>query len=62
MDLNNAPAAAIARVCGIDPALADAIVAARTTRGGTYFNLGELFVDLSLPTDVQGVLTERALI
>jgi hypothetical protein len=62
VDLNHAPVAVVARVCGIDPALADAIVAARTARGGTYFNLGELFVDLPLPADVQDVLTERALL
>jgi hypothetical protein len=62
VDLNSVPAPVIAGVCGIDPAQAEAIVAARTARGGTFYNLGELFVDVPLPADVQGVLAERALI
>lgn len=62
VDLNSAPAAVIAQVCGIDPQQAETIVAARQARGGTYFNLGELFVDVSLPPHVQQLLTDRALI
>lgn len=62
IDLNSSPAALIARICSIDVPLAEAIVAAREARGGTYFNLGELFVDVPLPAHVQATLTERALL
>jgi hypothetical protein len=62
VDLNSAPAAVIAQVCGIDPQQAETIVAARQGRGGTYFNLGELFVDVPLPLYVQQLLTDRALL
>jgi len=62
VDLNSASAPAIARVCGIAQQQAEAIVAARTARGGSYFNLGELFVDLPLPESVQGSLTEHAIV
>jgi hypothetical protein len=62
VDLNSAPAGVIARVCGIDVQQAEDIVAARQARGGTYFNLGELFVDVSLPPHVQQLLTDRAVI
>jgi hypothetical protein len=61
VDLNAAPAALIARICGIDPQQAEAIVTARTARGG-YFNLGEVFVDVPLPESVQGALTEHAVV
>jgi hypothetical protein len=62
VDINSAPAPVIARVCGLDQRQAEAIVAARTARGGSYFNLGELFVDLPLPESVQGTLTEHAVV
>ncbi|WP_138758559.1 helix-hairpin-helix domain-containing protein [Modestobacter altitudinis] len=62
VDLNSAPAAVIAQVCGIEVQQAEAIVAARQTRGGTYFNLGELFVDVSLPPHVQQQLADRAIV
>jgi hypothetical protein len=61
VDVNSAPAAVIASVCGIDQQQAETIVAARQARGSTYFNLGELFVDVSLPPHVQQVLVDRAL-
>lgn len=62
VDLNGAPAEVIAGVCGIAREQAEAIVTARLARGGTYYNLGELFVDVALPADIQGVLTEHALV
>ena len=61
VDLNSAPTAVIAQVCGLDLELAQSIVAARQARGGTYFNLGELYVDVSLPPRVQETLNDRAL-
>jgi hypothetical protein len=60
IDVNTAPAAVIAGVCGIDDRYADAIVAGRTARGGTYYNLGELLVEVPLPPHVQEQLRERA--
>ncbi len=62
VDLNSAPAVVIAQVAGIDPVHAEAVVAARTARGGTYYNLGEVLVDLELPPHVQGALGDRAVI
>jgi hypothetical protein len=62
VDLNSVPATVLARVCAVAPAQAEAIVAAREARGGTYYNLGELFVDVPVPADVQAALTERALL
>ena len=60
IDVNTAPAAVIAGVCGIDVPYADAIVAGRTARGGSYYNLGELLVEVPLPPHVQEQLRERA--
>ncbi|RBY91066.1 hypothetical protein [Blastococcus sp. TF02A-30] len=60
IDLNTAPARVIATVCGIELPHAEAIVAGRRTRGGTYFNIGEVLVDVPLPPHVQDELRERA--
>ena len=62
IDVNSAPAAVIAQVCGIEGHQAEVIVEARQARGGTYFNLGELFVDVSLPPHVQQQLVDRAIV
>jgi helix-hairpin-helix protein len=62
IDVNTAPADVIARVCGIDPAHAAAIVADRQARGGTFFNLEEVFVEVPLPPYVADQLRERAII
>lgn len=60
VDINTAPADVIAGVCGIDPSFAASIVAGRSARGGTYFNVGELLIDVPLPPDVQDRVRERA--
>jgi len=62
IDLNGAPADVIARVCGIEMQQAERVVEARTVRAGTYYNVGELFVDVPLPAPVQDLITERALV
>jgi len=62
VDLNTAGAPLIATVAGIEQEHAEGIVAARTTRGGTYFNLAEAFVDVSLPPHVQEQLREHAVV
>jgi hypothetical protein len=59
VDLNTAPAAVIAGVCGLDGRSAEDIVAARTRRGG-YFNVGEVLMDVDLPPAAQEELRERA--
>ncbi|NEK87628.1 helix-hairpin-helix domain-containing protein [Blastococcus saxobsidens] len=60
VDLNTASAALIASVCGIEPAHAEAVVAGREARGGTYFNIGEVLVEVPLPPHAQDELRERA--
>jgi hypothetical protein len=60
VDLNTAPARVIASVCGVDPVLADAIVVARTRRGGVFYGLGEVLIDVAVPPSVEGELRERA--
>jgi hypothetical protein len=62
VDINTAPAEVIVRVCGIDRVYADALVAARARRGGAWFNLGEVLVDLDLPPYVQEQLREHAVL
>ena len=52
----------ISSLCGIDQRHTDAIVKARDARGGQYFTLGELFVDVPLPEDVQSGLEERVVV
>ena len=58
IDVNTAPAEVIARVADIDPADADAVVAAR--RGGTWFDIVELLTAVPLPPYAQEQLRERA--
>jgi hypothetical protein len=62
VDLNSAPTAVVAHAAGIEPMYAEAIGAARAARGGSYFNLGEVFVDVDLPPHVQTALTDRAVL
>ena len=60
VDINTAPAEVIAGVCQIDRSVADSIVAGRAARGGGYFNVGELLVDVGLPPHLQDQVRERA--
>jgi hypothetical protein len=62
IDVNNAPAAAFAQVCGIDVQLAETIVGTRERLGRTYYNVEELFIDVPLPHHVQQLLIDRAVI
>jgi heme/copper-type cytochrome/quinol oxidase subunit 4 len=62
VDLNSAPADVIARVAGIEREHADAIVTAREARGGSFFNLGEVLVDVPLPPHAQDLLRDRGLV
>jgi len=60
VDINTAPADVIAGGCQIDRTFADMIVAGRAARGGGYVNVGELLIDVRLPTDAQDQVRERA--
>ena len=60
IDVNTAPAEVIARVADIDRADADAIVGARTARGGSWFDIAELIDNVPLPPYAQEQLRERA--
>jgi hypothetical protein len=62
VDLNSAPAAAIASVCGVHASVAEAIVAARTLRGGGFYNLGEVLVDVAVPPSAEDALRDRAIV
>jgi hypothetical protein len=62
VDLNTAPAAVIASVCGMAESLADAIVVARTRRGGNFYVLGEVLMDVALPPSVKDELRDRAVL
>ncbi|MGY1813267.1 ComEA family DNA-binding protein [Blastococcus sp. SYSU D00820] len=61
VDVNTAPAEVIAEVCRIDRAQADAIVAARDRRG-SYYNVGELVVDVALPPYDTHQVQERGIV
>jgi hypothetical protein len=60
IDLNTAPAPVIAQVCGLDAALAEAIVAARLRQGGVFYNVDELLIAVRMPPSMEGELRERA--
>ncbi|WP_409330807.1 ComEA family DNA-binding protein [Trujillonella humicola] len=60
VDVNTAPAAVIEQVCTIDRSHAAAIVAARERRG-SFYNVGELLVDVDLPPHVAAHLQERGI-
>lgn len=62
VDLNSAPAAVIAQVCGIELQQAELIVAARLGRGGAYYNVDEVFVYVPLPQRAQQLISDRALV
>ena len=62
VDLNTASAALIASVSGIEREHAEAVVAARSARGGSYIALGEVFIESALPSHVQDQLREHAVL
>lgn len=62
VDLNGAPVEVIAAVCDIPREQANAIAAARDARGGRYFTVDELFIDVNLPGDVEEKVRDRAFV
>lgn len=60
IDVNTAPAEVIARVANVSPADAEAIVAGRTARGGSWYDMAELVDNVSLTVSAREQLQERA--
>jgi hypothetical protein len=60
IDVNTAPAEVIARVADIDRGDAEAIVAGRTARGGSWFDMAELVDNVPLSPSAREDLRERA--
>lgn len=61
VELNHAPASAIAEVCGIDPAIADNIVAAREARGG-FLTVDDVFTAADIPITLWDIIRDRAIV
>jgi hypothetical protein len=62
VDVNAATAESLAQVCGIAPARAGQIIAAREARGGTYFSIGEVLMDVALPPGEDEALREHGMV
>lgn len=62
VDLNSAPAASIARACGVDDDVAEQIVRARTQEGAGFANLDELLVLVDVPVAAWDRLRDRAIV
>ncbi|WP_285488918.1 hypothetical protein [Amycolatopsis taiwanensis] len=60
VDLNNAPAKAIAKVCGIDLAAARMIVEARA--GAKFLAVDDVFVLTDLPVDIWDVIRDHGIV
>ena len=61
VDLNAAPASAIARVCELDPLVAQAIVRARETAGG-FLDVADVFGVVDVPADRWSMVRDRAVV
>jgi hypothetical protein len=62
VDINTATAESLSQLCGIAPNRAGEIVAARQARGGTYFSIGEVLIDVALPPGEQETLQEHGIV
>jgi hypothetical protein len=62
VDLNNAPPAMIAEVCGIPVDAADAIADARDRRGAPFSTVDELLVLVDLPVTMWDHIRDRAIL
>lgn len=60
VDLNSAPAAAIAAVCGLDPAVADRLVEARDAAGIPFAQVDDVFAYTDIPVDMWDRIRDRA--
>jgi hypothetical protein len=61
VDLNSAPAAVIATTCGLSPAAADSIVAARARCGG-FLTVDDLFSLADVPVGAWDTVRDRGLV
>ncbi len=59
--VNSAPAEVFVRVADIDRSAAEAIVAARTARGGGFYDIAEFIDSVPLPSYAREQLQERAI-
>ena len=59
--VNSAPAEVFVRVADIDRSAAEAIVAARTARGGAFYDMAEFIDSVPLPSYAREQLQERAI-
>jgi Protein of unknown function (DUF4236) len=62
VDLNGAPADAIAEACGVPAEVAAAIVDARSQRGEPFANVDELFVIVDPPVSMWDRIRDRAIL
>jgi len=60
-DVNTASADLLARVCDMDLRDAERVVEARALRGGRFFSMGEVFLDVALPLGAEEELRERGI-
>ncbi|WP_007027685.1 ComEA family DNA-binding protein, partial [Saccharomonospora iraqiensis] len=61
VDLNNAPASALAEVCELDPGTAERIVEARSARGG-FLTVDDVFTAVDVPLGAWEMIRDRAVV
>ena len=62
VDVNAATPESLSQVCGIDVGRAREIVAAREARGGTYYSIGEVLIDVALQPGEEEALQEHGMV
>jgi hypothetical protein len=62
VDLNHAPAAAIASVCGLDPATARRIVEVREAAGVPFTGVDDVFAWTVIPLDLWDLVRDRGIV
>ncbi|WP_132422082.1 hypothetical protein [Pseudonocardia endophytica] len=62
VDLNSAPAAVIAQVCGVDPAVGQQLVDARTAAGTPFVRVDDVFTYSDVPYPLWDRIRERAVV
>jgi DNA uptake protein ComE-like DNA-binding protein len=62
VDINAATPESLSQACGIALGRAREIVAAREARGGTYFSIGEVLMDVALPPGEDEALREHGIV
>jgi DNA uptake protein ComE-like DNA-binding protein len=62
VDLDSAPAAAIAHVCGLDPAVAAGIVEACATAGMPFGQVDDVFDYTDIPVELWDRIRDRAVV